>query len=88
MNRLKECCPGFNSSPLDCSYSEQLDCSDNVTGRQYPALSLDESRCVQKLPCTALVGTGVCARAQTAKSRVVSNGAATSSSALTAPVCR
>jgi len=88
VNRLKECCPVFNSAQLDCSYSERLDCSDNVTGRQYPALSLDESRCVQNLPCAALVDTGVCARAQSARSRVVSSDSTTPSSAPTAPVCR
>ncbi len=88
VNRLKECCPNFVAQQLDCSYSERLDCSDNVTGRQYPALSLDESRCVQNAACAVLVANGVCARAQKARPTGTGSAASSSSSASTEVVCR
>ena len=88
VNRLRDCCPGFNSSAVNCNYSEQLDCSDSVTAREYPALSLDESRCVQSTSCAAMIETGICARAQNAKLTVVAANGTTSSGARSEPVCR
>jgi len=88
VNRLRECCPGFNANAVNCNYSEQLDCSDTVTAREYPALSLDESRCVQSTACQALIDTGVCARAQNAKLKVVDADGGTTSGGRSEPVCR
>jgi hypothetical protein len=88
VNRLKECCPNFVAQQLDCSYSERLDCSDNVTGRQYPALSLDESRCVQSGACADLVANGVCERAQKARPTVTGSSSSNPTSAPTQAVCR
>ena len=56
---------------LDCSYRQQLDCNDQVTAREYPGLSLGDSRCIQRKSCGELVANGACTRAQTAKDRVV-----------------
>jgi hypothetical protein len=69
--RLEECCPGFRAHDLSCEYIERVDCSDNVTSREFPALSLEDSRCVQKKTCAVLVESGVCTRAQAARRRVV-----------------
>jgi hypothetical protein len=66
---LRECCPDLNIKTLDCSYEEHLDCSDTVTSREYPALALDDSRCVQKKSCDQLVASGACGRAGGAKRR-------------------
>jgi hypothetical protein len=88
VNRLLECCPGFVSNEVNCNYSEQLDCSDRVTGRELPALSLDESRCVERTPCAELVDTGICVRAQNAKLRIVDEAGKTTSGARSEPVCK
>lgn len=88
VNRLKECCPDFVASQVDCSYREQLDCSDHVTGRFYPALSLEESACVQRSSCAELVEKGACKRAQTARRPSVDTSYAPTTSAGSELVCR
>ena len=93
--RLRDCCPGFDTRKVDCSYSDQLDCSDNVTGRTYPALSIDDSQCVQRKSCADLIADEACTRGQAAKPRKTStglgdggstsSGSATSSSSSSSP---
>jgi hypothetical protein len=67
--RLRDCCPDFNPTTVDCTYHESLDCSDSVVAREYPALSLEDSRCVQEKSCADLIASGVCDRARGAKQR-------------------
>ncbi len=88
VNRLKECCPEFVASQVDCSYREELDCGDHVTGRYYPAFSLEESRCVQSNSCADLVAKGVCTRAQTAKRPTTNSTTSATTSASSELVCK
>jgi len=68
---LRECCPGFRASAVSCTYSDHVDCSDNLTSREYPALNLEESECLQRKSCADLVSTGACTRAQEAKPVII-----------------
>jgi hypothetical protein len=57
---LAKCCPGFDAAQLSCAYS-------NDCGVHYPALTVEDSKCIQSTPCDRLVATGVCPRAQRAQ---------------------
>ncbi|MGC4122974.1 MAG: hypothetical protein QM765_52075 [Myxococcales bacterium] len=57
---LSRCCPGFVPSQIDCYYATGC-------GTVYPALDIEESRCVSAMSCEAIVAAGVCSRAQTAR---------------------
>jgi hypothetical protein len=59
--RLTSCCPGFKPEAISCDYSTGCGITD------YPALTIDESHCVQNESCPSLQGTGVCDRAQVAQ---------------------
>lgn len=62
--RLRDCCPGFHASQVDCTYNSQANCAGDVVGHVYPALALDESRCIQRKTCGELVDTDICMRAE------------------------
>lgn len=64
---LVECCPGFHPEELNCSYSEDLDCSDRPTARNSPALGLADSACLLARSCDALTASGSCDLAQRAR---------------------
>ena len=64
---LRDCCPGFKASAVDCSYSEETGC-DNVTHYTFPAISIADSQCLQQKSCAELVD-GYCAQAQSAQRR-------------------
>jgi hypothetical protein len=66
---VAECCPDFHAGEVDCTYTDHIDCNDNVTGTEYPALSIDDSHCLQKKRCDELVTSGDCTRAQAARAR-------------------
>ena len=70
---LRDCGPGFNASMVDCSYEDDVvSCEDrHVKSSTYPALSLDDSRCLQQRTCRDLIDNGACTRAQSAQRRVV-----------------
>lgn len=72
--RLRECCPGFEPMAVSCYYDESQDCNGNTTGRSYPAIQLDDARCIEQKSCTDLRSTGLCDSAQKARRRVDSNG--------------
>ncbi len=59
---LEGCCPGFAGSQLQCQYNS--DCSQTT----YPAISQDQSACIRGESCDELKSTGVCDRAQQARS--------------------
>jgi hypothetical protein len=59
---LDKCCPGFAGSLLQCEYTS--DCS----GTTYPAISEDQSACIRGESCDTLRSSGVCDRAQQARS--------------------
>jgi hypothetical protein len=59
---LDGCCPGFAGSQLQCNYKS--DCS----GTTYPAISQSDSACIRSESCSELKSTGVCDRAQKARS--------------------
>jgi hypothetical protein len=61
---LQSCCPGFDGSPLVCTYSPSQGCEGSST---YPAISEDDSACIRRETCSQLVRTGVCTRAQQAR---------------------
>jgi hypothetical protein len=57
---LADCCPGFAVSSLSCSYNSG--CGSTT----YPALSVQQSQCINGESCAALVADNVCQRAQQA----------------------
>ena len=59
---LEGCCAGFRGSALQCQYTS--DCN----GTTYPAITVDASACIRGESCSELVSTGVCQRAQQARS--------------------
>lgn len=66
---LHDCCPAFNpTAAFSCSYSEQRGC-DRTDTYEYPALTLDDSQCIQTKSCSELVSSGACSRAVAAKPR-------------------
>lgn len=54
---LASCCPAFDPSLVDCTYS-------STCGITYPALNVDESQCIVGLSCEAIVAAGLCERTQ------------------------
>jgi hypothetical protein len=65
---LKSCCPGFDASKLQCDYLYDSTGCDSPVHRIDPVFSREQSACIVGLSCGALVGNGVCARAQAATS--------------------
>jgi hypothetical protein len=59
-NQLENCCPAFDVTMLNCSYSS------NGCSTVYPALTIAESECIASESCAQLVSTGVCSRAAAA----------------------
>jgi hypothetical protein len=60
---LESCCPEFQASQLQCVYDDQ-----GCSGTTYPALSEGDSACIRSETCATLVSSGVCSRAQSARS--------------------
>lgn len=85
--RLERCCPDFDGSRVLCNYYFRFDtstCGPRTTDSIHPALALSESRCVLDTSCEALVGQGVCERAQEARTytrRIVENSSSSGSAA-------
>jgi hypothetical protein len=63
---LASCCPGFQSSQLQCIYDDP-----GCGGTTYPALTLSDSACIRSETCATLVSSGVCSRAQMARGYVL-----------------
>lgn len=60
---LKRCCPGFEPPEPDwCNYSAGC-------GEWVPALTTEQSECIQARDCKTLVEQGICDRAAKAKTR-------------------
>jgi hypothetical protein len=59
VSHLQDCCPHFDSSKIDCTYTSA--CSTT-----YPAISIPQSACIRSQSCSQLVSAGVCGRAQSA----------------------
>jgi hypothetical protein len=57
---LRQCCPGFNPSAVQCNYIPAQGCDDTTT---YPEYDIVESDCIRAESCSALIATGVCDRA-------------------------
>ncbi len=55
-DQLAKCCPTFQPMNLNCSYSSGC-------GTSYPALTVDESQCIESESCEKLVASYVCDRA-------------------------
>jgi hypothetical protein len=53
---LAQCCPGFDASTVQCTFSGGCNTS-------YPALDPAQSDCIRGASCETLVAQGVCARA-------------------------
>jgi hypothetical protein len=51
--RLVTCCPGFEASSVDCTYSPGC-------GNAYPSLDPTQSTCILQSSCSSLQSTGVC----------------------------
>jgi hypothetical protein len=58
---LQQCCPGFDASAIDCTYS-------NYCGPVYPALSISQSDCIRGKSCETIRAAGVCERAASVSS--------------------
>jgi hypothetical protein len=61
---LADCCPGFDTSPLQCIVAPPQGCNGGGTS---PALSQDDSACIRTETCAELISSGVCDRAQAAR---------------------
>lgn len=70
---LEGCCPGFQSSELQCVYQAPQGCGPTT----YPAITEDESTCIRGESCSLLVSSGVCARAQQARAYTQGNDSPT-----------
>ena len=72
--KLRECCPGFHSTTLECTFQDQTTsggCDPDPEGydihtRVEPALDETESDCIMHMSCASLAGSDVCARAEAA----------------------
>jgi len=62
VNVLEDCCPGFDTSPLQCIHQTN-GCGSGTS----PALSQQDSSCIRSQSCATLVSSGVCQRAQAAR---------------------
>ncbi len=58
VSHLQSCCPGFDSSGIQCTYSAACGTT------QYPAISQSQSQCIRGEACGKLISTGVCSHAQ------------------------
>ncbi len=54
--RLAHCCPGFDTTQVDCSYSPGC-------GNPYPSIDPAQSNCILQSSCSSLQSAGVCDRA-------------------------
>lgn len=70
LSRLTDCCPGFDPVRVECNFyfSHDPGCGKPTTQQIEPALSTAESECIRDTGCEVLRSTGVCTRAQEAKS--------------------
>jgi hypothetical protein len=64
---LASCCPQFDAGRLRCEYGNP-GCDDVKLA---PVFSQDDSECITRTSCDALVQSGVCARAQQATTGLV-----------------
>ena len=60
VSHLQDCCPGFDSSRIECVYVT------GCTNSEYPAISISQSQCIRRESCESLVWSHVCERAQNA----------------------
>jgi hypothetical protein len=58
VSHLQSCCPGFDSSGIQCIYV--AGCEDSTL----PDISIQQSQCIRGEDCSRLVTTAVCTRAQ------------------------
>jgi hypothetical protein len=59
VSRLKDCCPGFDPSRVDCTFTSGDGCGGDV----HPEINPTNASCIRGEACDALQSTGVCARA-------------------------
>lgn len=71
---LQECCPGFDATSIECTYSPY--CTTT-----YPAIDVADSDCIRSESCEALIGSGVCGRAGTLA------GTASTATSAASPIC-
>ena len=69
LDKLIDCCPGFDATPVLCTYyySQQSGCTTSTTESVQPAFSLGESKCIRDKSCGQMQEDGVCERAQKAR---------------------
>lgn len=69
LDRLIDCCPGFDATPVLCNhyFSQTSGCGTSTTESVDPALSTAESACIRSRSCDELRQDGVCERAQAAR---------------------
>jgi hypothetical protein len=67
--RLEKCCPSFDASLVRCQYdySKNTGCGSTSIDSVKPALTTAESSCIRKASCEEMVKTGICDRAQDAR---------------------
>jgi hypothetical protein len=96
VERLVDCCPGFDPRRLSCRHSHHFSSGGCGSGSErsdvWPALSAEESSCVKATSCTTLIERDVCGRAQealayTAKRSTSAGGTTEESKQTHAPVC-
>ena len=59
---LKDCCPRFDASEVSCQYVD-----DGCGAATRPAIDEQQSACIRDEPCSEIVSSGVCGRAQSAR---------------------
>jgi hypothetical protein len=58
---LKNCCPSFNASRVNCKYVEGCDGSTHP-----PLLSVETSQCIRATSCDSVVANNMCAHPEDA----------------------
>jgi hypothetical protein len=60
---LMTCCPGFDSSQIQCTYYFSDDGCDDQSETILPSFDVAQSTCIGDTSCIALAASGICARA-------------------------
>ena len=62
---MQDCCPGFDTRLVDCTYVAPAGCGTTI----YPDIPIAQSQCIVGESCGTLIASGVCKRviAQTSR---------------------
>jgi len=58
VSHLRDCCPGFDTNLVDCTYFAPQGCGTTT----YPDIPIGQSQCISGETCGSLVASGVCKR--------------------------